>query len=289
MRIVLAALMLLAGFVAVSLLNFWLAVRPPRIAIPLTPESYRLRVEDVTIRGEDGVKLAGWFLPRPGAPGIILLHGYPAEKADLLPLAAALEPHFALLLLDLRYFGRSEGRVTTLGIRERGDLERAVGFLERRGVTRVGVFGLSLGGAVGLLAAAEDPRIRAVAAYAPFSDLRMLGTELYARLWVLKYPMIELMLLWSRLFLGHDLTRPSPAEAARGLSIPVLLVHSREDEQIPFTHAERLRQALAGNPAAEFHFSDRGRHGELGPGFESRLVAFFERHLGTAVARDGGG
>ena len=276
--LVFASLVVLA-FVAASLLNFWVAVRPPRIAIPGSPKDYQLSAEDVTIRADDGVALAGWLVARPGAPAVILHHGYPAEKADLLPLASALARRFTVLLVDLRYFGKSGGRVTTLGFRERADLARAVDFLERRGLGPVGVFGFSLGGAIALLAAAEDPRIRAVAAHSPFADLRVLGRDLYAFLWVLRFPLIELMVVWSRVFLGGDLTRPSPETAAERLGIPVLLIASPSDEQIPFHHAERLRRALARNANARFDFADHGAHGALGPGSGERLVSFFADHL----------
>lgn len=262
-----------------SLLGFWLAVRPPRLAVPLAPADVGLEVQAAEVRADDGVRLAGWLAPRPGAPGLILLHGYPASKADLLPLAAALAPRFTVLLADLRYFGDSGGSVTTLGVRERGDLRRWVDGLERRGIRPVGVFGFSLGGAVALLGAAEDPRIRAVAAYAPFADLGQLGREAYAHLWLLRHPLVELMRLWGRLFLGADLTRPTPAEAAGRLTVPVLLVHSRQDEQISFTHAERLQAALAANPAARFEFVADGRHGHLGTDFARRLEDFFAGHL----------
>ncbi|HEU4370135.1 MAG TPA: alpha/beta fold hydrolase [Methylomirabilota bacterium] len=279
MKPALYAALVLAVFLLASLGSFWLAVRPPRLSIPLRPEDYRLTVEAVRIRADDGVRLAGWFVPRAGAPAIVLLHGYPAEKADLLPLATALAPEFAALLVDHRYFGDSEGGATTLGFRERRDLTRVLDFLEARGAPVVGVFGLSLGGAVALLTAAEDPRIRAVAAYAPFADLKTLGHELYAWMWLARYPFVEAMLLWSRLVFGADISHPTPAGAAARLRVPVLLVHSRADEQIPFRHAQRLRAALAGNAQAEFEFLDRGRHGELPAGFEGRLARFFRRAL----------
>ena len=279
MRPAFYAAVLVAGFLLASLGSFWLAVRPPRLAIPLRPDDYGLAVEEVRIRADDGVRLAGWFVPRPGAPAVVLLHGYPAEKADLLPLATALAPQFATLLVDHRYFGESEGRATTLGFRERSDLKRMVDFLESRGATAVGVFGFSLGGSVALLTAAEDPRIRAIVAYAPFADLKALGHELYAWMWLARYPFVEAMLLWARLVFGADITRPAPAEAAARVSVPVLLVHSRQDEQIPFRHAERLRAALAANTQAEFEFMERGRHGELPAGFEGRLARFFHRAL----------
>lgn len=292
------------GFIGVSLWAFWLAVRPPRIAIPGTPGLYRLPAEDVVIETADGLKLSAWFIPaavadsrdrrnlRPEAvsggddtddslkeAAVILLHGYPAEKADMLSIAAALYPRFASLLLDMRYFGESEGRATTLGLRERDDLKRAVDFLDSRGFRHIGVFGFSLGGAVGIMTAAEDNRIGAVAAYAAFSDLRTLAYELYSNLWLLKYPLVELMRLWLRAFLGGDPTAISPAAAATKLALPTLIIHSRKDEQIPFAHAERLRQALAGNSAAEFYFIERGRHGELPDDFTERLIRFYSQSL----------
>jgi pimeloyl-ACP methyl ester carboxylesterase len=209
---------------------------------------------------------------------VVVLHGYPANKADLLPIAGALHSRFTVLLVDFRSFGTSDGRVTTLGFRERADLRAAVDALAQRGHTRIGVFGYSLGGAVAILGAAEDRRIRAVAAWAPFADLRVLARDLYGVFWVLKYPVVELMVLWGRLFLGGDITRPSPEIAAARLTIPVQIWASRDDDQIPFTHAERLQKALANNPRAEFQFG-RGLHNERAEGFERRLVEFFARSL----------
>ena len=275
MKLVVYLAVFAGAVVALSLVSFWLAVRPPRLAVPLAPADLGLTVESVTITSDDGVRLAGWLVPRAGAPAIVLLHGYPADKADLLPIAAALAPRFTVLLLDQRYFGQSGGRATTIGFRERGDLRRAIDFLAARGFGPVGVFGLSLGGAVALLAAADEPRIRAVAAYAPFADLRSLGYELYGWLGWLKYPFVGLLRGWSLVFFGHDITVVSPERAAAALSVPVMLVASREDEQIPFAHAERIRRALAHDPRNEFEFTDRGRHGELPRGLEASLMRFF--------------
>src|SRR4030095_15708762 len=172
------------------------------------------------------------------------------DTSHLTPLAAPLAPRFAFLLHDQRYFGASGGRATTIGFHERGDLRRAIDFLAARGFREVGVFGLSLGGAVALLAAAEDSRIRAVAACAPFADLRALAHDLYGWLGALKYPFVALLRGWSLVVFRHHITRGSPARAAATITVPVLLVASRADEQIPFAHAERLSRALAGNPRA---------------------------------------
>ena len=266
-------------FVVLSVVSFWLAVRPPRLTIPLAPADFKLAVEELAIPTSDGLRLSAWLAVRGGAPAIVLLHGYPAEKADMLPLAAALARRFTVLLIDLRYFGKSEGRVTTLGFRERDDLSRAIDVLTRRGIGRVGVFGFSLGGTIAITAAVDEPRIGAVAAYSPFADLRVLAHGLYAWMGPLRYPFVGLMRLWSRLFLGADVTTFSPLAAAARLSIPVYLIASRDDEQIPFVHVERLRAALAANPRAEYEFMDRGRHGVMAPDVEQRLERFFLRAL----------
>lgn len=279
MKLILYATIAVAMFVALSLVSFWLAVRPPRMTIPMAPADFKLAVEEVSIPTSDGLRLSAWLVARPGAPAIVLLHGYPAEKADMLPLGSALARRFTVMLVDLRYFGRSEGQVTTLGFRERVDLHRVVDVLAARGFDRVGVFGFSLGGAVAITAAAEEPRIGAIAVYSPFADLRTLAHELYSWMGPVRYPFVGLMRLWSRLFLGADVTAVSPVAAAARLAIPVYLIASRDDEQIPFRHAELLRDALAGNPRAEFEFMDRGHHGMLAPDVEQRLERFFQRAL----------
>ena len=68
------------------------------------------------------------------------------------------------MTFDFQGSGESEGRFTTLGLREVGDLLGALDFLsERTGVGPIGVLGNSMGGAVGLLTAARDSRIACVA------------------------------------------------------------------------------------------------------------------------------
>ncbi|MBI2054865.1 MAG: alpha/beta fold hydrolase [Candidatus Sungbacteria bacterium] len=283
LRVLLYVGIFCAGFAAVSLWSFWLTIRPPRIFIGHTPREFRLAAEDVTLTADDGARLSAWFIPEAGTQipkrAVILLHGYPAEKSDMLGIATAFQPEFALFLMDLRYFGKSQGRYTTLGLKERNDVMKAVDFLKIRGYERIGIFGFSLGGAAALLAAERDPRIGAVATYAAYSDLRTLGHETYQGLFILKYPLVRLMEFWARILWGAWTTDASPVKAAEKIAIPVLLTHSRRDEQISFAHAERLRQALAQNERAEFYMIAEGLHGELPPDFNIRLKKFFGKNL----------
>ena len=272
------------GFVAISLWNFYSVTHPFKIATSLTPADFNLPEEEISIESAEGFKLSAWFMESPAGKdsqkrALIILHGYPAERSDMLPIAASLYPDFTLLLLDMRFFGKSGGSYTTFGIKERGDVRAAVDFLAERGYQKIGVFGFSLGGAVGILSAVEDERIDAVASYASFSDVEALGNDIYYRLWILKKPMVTLMLVWSRVFFKESLTEIAPVRAAEGLHIPIFITHTMGDEVIPFQHALRLKEALAENPQAEFYFLEGRLHGDLPPLFYTKLNSFFVQSL----------
>ena len=72
---------------------------------------------------------------------------------------------------------------------------------------------------------------------------------------------------------------PAPVDAAARLAVPVWLLASRGDEQIPVHHAERLAAVLAANPRAEVDLTLEGGHNTLPADFGRRLARFFERHL----------
>lgn len=283
-KVVLYGGIFIVGFTAISLWNFYMVTHPSKFTTPLTPVNFGLPEEEVTLESSDGLKLSAWFMESTVSQdnkkrALIILHGYPAEKSDMLSIAASLYPDFTLLLLDLRSFGKSEGGSTTFGIAERADTRAAVDFLVEQGYQKIGVFGFSLGGAVGILSAAEDKRIGAVASYASFSDTKTLGNDVYYRLWILKKPMVSLMHVWSRIFFKESLAEISPVRAAENLHIPIFIIHATGDEVIPYQHALRLKEALAKNAQAEFYFPENRPHGDLPPDFDTRLNSFFMRSL----------
>jgi dipeptidyl aminopeptidase/acylaminoacyl peptidase len=287
MKLILFTIIFLVGLVIISLWNFFNITRPQRIEVGLKPENFNIKYESVTLKTKDNLTLSAWYIAKKDAvnvedtPAIILLHGYPAEKSDLLPLATSLNKDFALLLLDFRYFGQSEGRATTLGAKEILDVQAGLDFLVEKGHQTFGVFGFSLGGAVALLTSAQDERIKAAAAHAPFADLKTLGRDLYKPLWILKYPLVELISMWGQVLMNMDSAQISPAEAAKQIKTPVLIIHDEKDDQIPFHHAEHLKQALEHNSQAEFYFYDLGNHNFLPPDFDKRINEFFLKTLGV--------
>jgi dipeptidyl aminopeptidase/acylaminoacyl peptidase len=277
LRVVLVVFLFL---IITSLWAFYSSIRPPKIISSVTPRNLKLRYDDVSFKTADGLTLRGWYVPsaKNTERTLILLHGYPADKGDILPVLAFLHDDFNLLLFDFRYLGESEGNYSTAGAKEIEDLLAAIKFLESRGVKEVGVWGFSMGGAVALMAIERAPAIKAVVSESSYASLAQMALQLF-RIPLLNYPIAYLVGLWAKLFLGIDVRDVAPAERVRHTQIPVLLIHSSADAVIPFSHAGLLQQALANNPRAEFWFNDQFAHGQSAADYRIRVTNFFLKHM----------
>ncbi len=112
---------------------------------------------------------------------LLLLHGYLQDKRFVTPWAIRLaQAGYRCLVVDLRGHGASTGRHISFGAFEAADIAAVIDDLASRGwdVSRVGLFGVSYGASVSLLAAGRDARVRAVVAFEPFSSAEKAVPEL---------------------------------------------------------------------------------------------------------------
>jgi len=65
------------------------------------------------------------------SPAVILVHGYAANKSDIMPYGAALHDTYNLVAFDLRNGGRSTGAQTTYGVLEQDDQRAVIDWLVR--------------------------------------------------------------------------------------------------------------------------------------------------------------
>ncbi len=272
-------------FLFTSLWGLYSSIRPLKITSQITPKDLGLNYEEVSFTTADDIKLVGWFIPsfakamegKP-VPTIILLHGYPADKGDILPIMSFLQKKYNLLLFDFRYLGQSEGKYSTVGAKEVEDLLAAIRFLKSRDIEKVGVWGFSMGGAVALMTTSKAPEIKAIISESSYASLDLMVRELY-KIPLLKYPLAYLTGLWTKILLGIDLKKVSPVESVKNLKIPILIVHSKNDGVIPFKNALLIQEALKNNPKAEFWFEENLVHGQFGSEYQKRIESFFEKNL----------
>jgi dipeptidyl aminopeptidase/acylaminoacyl peptidase len=247
----------------------------------LTPKTFGISYESISFYTKDNILLRAWFIPSTSTTTktIVLLHGYPADKGDILPSRLFLHPFYNLLLFDFRYFGKSGGLYSSVGKNEVNDLLAAIQYLQSRNIYAVGVWGLSMGGAVALMAATQTNAIKAIVAESSYARLDWLANDYY-RIPVFSYPLAKLTQLWANLIVNINVKQVSPVKSAEQLNIPILIIHSKQDQVIPFLHAQTLQKALAHHANAEFLFMEKGAHGELTPQEQNRIKQFFKLHVG---------
>lgn len=228
-------------------------LRPIRMRVEVTPAFLGLPWEAVSLRTRDRVSLSGWFVSDPSPQGgLLLLHGFGTCKADVLDVARALREkgRYHLLLIDLRGHGDSGGDVS-FGLREVLDVQAGLELLSRRLGSKplpLGCYGLSMGGSVALLAAAQLPEIRAVvtdSAYGDFSRVvaRRQWLSYHIPRWLSRAP------IWIALLrLGCSSAQVSPVRAIRRIAPRrLLLIHGAGDVGIPPVEARALREAAGGD------------------------------------------
>ena len=266
------ALVLLLGYAAI--LGFVYVAQGSLVYYPqmgreiaTTPAAVGLTYEDVTIATDDGEKLNAWWLPAANARGAVLLfHGNAgniSHRIDYARMFGALG--YGTLLVDYRGYGKSTGTPTEEGT-YRDALASWRWLTGTRGLRErdIVIFGESLGGAVATwLAERHAPRALVIAS--TFTSVPNLGAEIYRFLPVRLLSRIK-----------YDTLKSLPNVRA-----PVLVIHSRGDDIIPFSHGEKL-YAAAREPKEFLEL--RGGHNDgfvfMSPEWKRALGAFLER-VGT--------
>jgi dipeptidyl aminopeptidase/acylaminoacyl peptidase len=262
---------------SLSLWGFYQGIFPSKLKSTITPKMLGINYENISFHTKDNVLIKGWFLksPHPHAKTIILLHGYPADKGDILPARIFLYPKYNLFFIDFRYLGESGGGYSTAGKNEVYDLLGAIEHLNQRGIHQVVVWGFSMGGAVALMAAPHSSAIKAVIAESSYANLNKMTTD-YFHVPLLKYPLGWLLRFWAWVFLGYDTSEVSPLNSAASLNIPILIIHSKSDHVVPFSHATLFEKKLSHKKNVEFIFYDAFLHGEEPPSLKPSIEHFLD-------------
>jgi len=232
--------------------------------VTATPRAVGLDFEPVEIRTEDGERLDAWWVPAAEPRGTVLLfHGNAgniSHRLDYLLMFHRLR--HSTLIVDYRGYGRSTGTPSEEGTYR--DAAAAWRWLTAtRGVLpgEIVVYGESLGAAVASwLAAREAPRALVLAS--TFTSVNDLGAEVY--------PFLPVRLI-SR-FRYDNLANLKAVRA------PVLVVHSRGDDIVPYAHGRAL-YAAASEPKSFLELA--GGHNDgfvfMRPEWVAALEAFLDQ------------
>jgi uncharacterized protein len=263
--------------VVISLPQFLLFTFPPKKVTDISPKAYRIEYQDVSLRTSDGMTLAGWFIPNKSSDkALIVCHGYPMDKGDIFGVTVFLAKHYNLLYFDFRGMGRSSGRISTSGWREREDVLTAVKYLKDKGFSRIGAFGFSMGAASIIMA--DSPDIECIVSDSSYAELNDVLFVVFSRSGPLRSIVLTMSKVWARLLLGVNTAEVAPVKFISRSRIPILLIHCIKDTTIPVAQAEKLKKAY---PQAKLLLISDGDHGEssLSNDYDKAILDFFNSHL----------
>lgn len=284
-RGVIATLVALAALIAGLAYAGSRWVQPRREPAPA--DVAQVQPQEVYFPSLDGTRLHALYCQgNQEYPTLILCHGYARSLAEPWEVGLGLNSAgYNVFLLDFRACGKSGGRFTTIGYKETWDMLAAVRFVKRNyGRGPVGVFGISMGGAAAIIAAAQSPEIAAVAADSAYADLqgvlRKKVPDFTPTPWLA--PLGWLSVRIGEWLSGSRLAAVRPIDYVQGIAPrPLLLIYGEEDSYVPVGQPQALF-AQAGEPK-QIWFAPGSDHAvarlDYPEEYMRRLQGFFDRHL----------
>lgn len=274
--------------------------RSPGETFGFSPWEVEVPFENVEFTAKDGVRLRGWWFPRPGSRRVVVgLPGHLGTKGDLLGIGSALWRHGDnVLLFDFRGVGDSDTGPASLAYHEVWDAHAAIEFANARvPAASVGVIGYSMGAAVALITASRNPSVLAVVADSSFATMGQVIGHAFHRRGVPKWPTVLITDWWNRIRYGYSFADVRPIDAVGSMNArPVLFIHGTADTIIPEAHAHELFAAAVHpkelwivDEAAHCgaYFADRAEYVTRVAGFFDEWLPEAGKAVGTPMSRRG--
>jgi fermentation-respiration switch protein FrsA (DUF1100 family) len=263
---------------------------PSRETIPEPKANFG--VETVSIPSGSGSTLRAWLVRgEAGRGAVLLLHGAHENRLSMLARARFLHAlGFTVLAPDFQAHGESPGKRITFGARESLDAAAAFGFLhDAVPAERIGVIGVSMGGAAALLGAGPL-KADAFVLESVYPTIRH-ATQARLGVWLGPIGFVGRALTPAVISIvgrnaGVAEAELQPIDRIDEVRAPVLIVSGTKDRYTPLVEAESL-YARAPEPKG-FWAIDGATHGDLHEfakdDYERRIGEFLTAHLARRAA-----
>ncbi len=238
----------------------------------------------VQFQSQSGANIHGWLIPgNKGAGAIILMHGVRSNRLSMLDRARFLSrAGYSVLLFDFQAHGESTGNRITFGWLESKDAQAAVSFVHQNVPgERIGVLGVSMGGAATLLAS-PPLNVDAIVLEMVYPTIdEAVSNRLSMRLgnWA---TCLSPLLTWQlRPRLGVDTEALRPIAHVGQVSAAKLFIAGSKDRHTTLEESKRLYESafapkelwiVEGAAHVDLHAAAR-------PDYEHRVLGFFQTNL----------
>lgn len=199
----------------------------------------------VTVRTDDGLRLACWKLQHPSAAKgtVILFHGYGSSRSGIIPEGDAFyNLGWNVLMEDFRDHGKSEGNLCSVGYYEVKDVKAAYDYTKASGEKNIVLYGISLGAATIMKTLNDYPSVQPshVILEMPFASM-LEAVEGRVRIMHLPAePFGVLLTFWGGTEMGIWAFGNKPADYASKIKCPVLLQWGKKDPRVKETETDEI-------------------------------------------------
>ena len=228
-----------------------------------TAEDFDLNSEDFVLKTPDGINLQCYLVKASQ------IEGYDLSKGSIIFLSGIHNPSvtaffghaewlrklgYDCYLLEVRAHGLSSGNQIGLGYTETLDVDTVVQYIIDQGNTidqAIIIFGLSMGGAIAINSIGLNDKIDGVislSAYSSFDEtftdiMHIMGAPKFYT--VIQKPFVK---FYTTFKFGYTNAHKRPVEQIKNLrNRPALLLHSTEDDQVPYSNFIRLTKNMSEN------------------------------------------
>lgn len=209
--------------------------------------------EDVWITSDDGLKLHGTFFPNKESKRVVIcFHGYTSEgMKDYIGLSGFyLRRGFAMLLVDERAHGKSEGTYIGFGCLDRMDALQWIRWAcETVGEdAKIILHGTSMGGATVLMASGLTllPQVKGIVSDCGFTSPKEVFTHvLHSMYHIPAFPIIQIAGLMNKKRAGYGMDECNAAREVKKSKTPTLFIHGSADTFVPCAMCETLYENCA--------------------------------------------
>lgn len=207
--------------------------------------------EELTILSKDGLELRGYLYNKfPNSNKVaIITHGYTVNHIICTQfMEMFFQEEFNVLLIDVRAHGKSKGKYTTYGIKEREDLSLWIDKVKSIYGENIvlGLHGQSMGGATVLMETKVRNDIDFIISDCPYSNGRDILRYQFAKSNVPFFPIYYLVNQKLKLEAGFNMDEVNPIEDISESNIPVLFIHGTADTTTPYWMSEKMYKAKSG-------------------------------------------
>jgi len=260
-----AIIILLASYIIITLYYYF--VQKSFIFYPsdiYTSPPEQLKIEEVFIKTSDGEKLHAWWMPirqstgqaDPAHETVLFFHGNAGNLTDrTFRLDIFNKLGLNTLIIDYRGYGKSSGQIKKEQDLYTDGLAAWDYLIEEKKIKseNIIIWGRSLGGAIAV-DLAQEKNVNAVILEATFASIYGVVPKAF------RFLPIKLILKY----------KFASGEKIKNIQAPVLIIHSQDDEIIPFEQGQKLYDTA--NQPKQFLKLKGGHNSDVAESYEIYLL-----------------